>query len=125
MVTKSIKLVKLLSLTCLDPGAAKGTKDNHTVCCQRGLPGIQRQASQPVLVLMAHLATHSCGPCRLDEALGRGPKDQAGASEVSRDEKRRPTVALVDRQLFERILFSFDTMPHHLPDTYLSAVQQL
>ena len=47
------------------------------------------------------------------------------SSEGSRDERRRPAVALVDRQLFERILFSFDTMPHHLPDTYLSAVQQL
>ncbi len=47
------------------------------------------------------------------------------ASEGSRDERRRPAVALVDRQLFERILLSFDTMPHHLPDTYLSAVQQL
>ena len=47
------------------------------------------------------------------------------SSEESRDERRRPAVALVDRRLFERILFSFDTMPHHLPDTYLSAVQQL
>ena len=47
------------------------------------------------------------------------------SSEGSRDERRRPAVALVDRRLFERILFSFDTMPHHLPDTYLSAVQQL
>ena len=63
--------------------------------------------------------------CRLDEALGRGPREQGVASEASRDERQRPTVALVDRQLFERILFSFDTMPHHLPDTYLSAVQQL
>lgn len=63
---------------------------------------------------------------RFDEALGRGPRgDAGGASEGSRDERKRPTVALVDRALFERILFSFDTMPHHLPDTYLSAVQQL
>ena len=67
------------------------------------------------LIIMMSLSSSFC----------RGPRDQAGASEASRDEKRRPTVALVDRQLFERILFSFDTMPHHLPDTYLSAVQQL
>lgn len=49
----------------------------------------------------------------------------AGAGDGLRRDKRRPVLAQVDRRLFERILFSFDTMPHHLPDTYLSALQEL
>ena len=49
----------------------------------------------------------------------------AGARDGLRREKRRPVLAQVDRRLFERILFSFDTMPHHLPDTYLTALQEL
>ncbi len=49
----------------------------------------------------------------------------AGASDGLRRDKRRPVLAQVDRRLFGRILFSFDTMPHHLPDTYLTALQEL
>lgn len=48
-----------------------------------------------------------------------------GYSQGQRSEQQRPVVAKVDRRVFERILFSFDTMPHHLPDTYLAALQQL
>jgi hypothetical protein len=42
-----------------------------------------------------------------------------------RAEARRPILAQVDRQLFGRILLSLETMPHHLPDTYLTALQLL
>jgi hypothetical protein len=48
-----------------------------------------------------------------------------GGGPAARPEWQRPIAAEVDRRLFARILFSFDTMPHHLPDTYLAALQQL
>lgn len=48
-----------------------------------------------------------------------------GSEEGFKADKRRPVLAQVDRRLFGRILFSFDTMPHHLPDTYLTALQEL
>ena len=44
---------------------------------------------------------------------------------LDRAEQRRPVLAKVDRRLFGRILLSLETMPHHLPDTYLTALQQL
>ncbi|BDA50637.1 probable Sn1-specific diacylglycerol lipase alpha at N-terminal half [Coccomyxa sp. Obi] len=49
----------------------------------------------------------------------------AGAGDGLRRDKRRPVLAQVDRRQFGRILFSFDTMPDHLPDTYLTALQEL
>lgn len=52
-------------------------------------------------------------------------EDRWVGAEGSKAEKRRPVLAAVGRQQFERILLSFDTMPHHLPDTYLTALQEL
>ena len=44
---------------------------------------------------------------------------------LEKPEQRRPVLANVDRRLFGRILLSLETMPHHLPDSYLTALQQL
>ena len=50
---------------------------------------------------------------------------QQQGSPQTKQQRRRWVLAEVDRRLFGRILLSLDTMPHHLPDSYLSALQQL
>lgn len=110
------------------------TKPEHMLLAGRALGGAPNQAAVPPSLLAQGSASGAGAP-----AAEQGPGARAGvhgaglaAPAGAQHGQQRPgaqrrlwVVAEVDRRLFGRILLSLDTMPHHLPDSYLSALQQL
>ncbi len=104
---------------CSPRKAARQRLSERSAACARAELVRGQTAEDPDL----HAEDEAAARLLEEEWTGKGRAQ--GSEGGFRADKRRPVLAQVDRRLFGRILFSFDTMPHHLPDTYLTALQEL
>lgn len=59
------------------------------------------------------------------DARGAAQGERQMAAAAASHGRNAPAVAEVDRRVFARILLTYEMLNHHLPDSYLEALQQL